>query len=186
MIIGITGKKKSGKDTFFKALSAHNANMVRYSLADDLKDEVSVACGCTVEFIAENKDLFRPMLQWWGTEFRRICFGEDYWVKKLTARIEAGESIPGLFYQPAQIPVITDVRFLNEAEFVKKRGGAVVRILGGQSEAGDTHASEVEMDQIQEDYTISNTAGLDELAEEARVLWETIQTRIPATPTYIQ
>lgn len=175
MIIGITGKKKSGKDTFFKALSLYNQNMVRYSFGDDLKDEVAVACGCTVEFIAENKDLFRPMLQWWGTEFRRNCFEKDYWVKKLSVRIEAGESIPGLFYLPAQIPVITDVRFLNEAEFVRERGGVVIRIMGGQSEEGDTHASEVEMDLIKEDYTILNNTSLEELAEQAKSLCERIK-----------
>jgi len=168
MIIGITGKKKSGKDTFFKALSENNGNMVRYSFGDDLKAEVAVACGCTVEFIDENKDLFRPMLQWWGTDFRRNCFGKEYWVKKLAARIEAGESIPGLFFVPVQIPVITDVRFLNEAELVRERGGVVVRILGGQSVAGDTHASEVEMEEIKADYVIQNTEGLDELEEQAK------------------
>ena len=178
MIIGITGKKKSGKDTFFKALLETNKNLVRYSFADDLKDEVSVACGCSVEFIAENKDLFRPMLQWWGTEFRRTCYGEDYWIKKLSVQIESGEALPTLFCLPAQIPVITDVRFLNEAEFIKARGGVVIRILGVQSETGDTHASEVEMDLIQEDFTISNTAGLDELVAEARLLWQRIDLQI--------
>ena len=91
-------------------------------------------------------------------------------MKKLAARIDAGESIPGLFVVPSQIPVITDVRFLNVAELVKARGGIVVRILGGQSAAGDTHISEVEMEQIEADYVIQNTEALDALEEQAKGL----------------
>lgn len=52
------------------------------------------------------------LLQWWGTEYRRSQ-DPDYWVNKLSA------SIPGTL----DIALITDVRFVNEAECIKNRGG---------------------------------------------------------------
>ena len=171
-LIGITGKKKSGKDSFFKALQDHGGpRLVRYAFGDDLKSEVAAACDCTVAQIEKDKRLFRPMLQWWGTDFRRNCYGDDYWVRKMERTLgqvgspsaESGET-PGL----RPVPVITDVRFLNEAALVKSKGGIIIRVVGGQSEAGDLHRSEVEMDQIQADHLIQNIGTLDDLAQSAK------------------
>ena len=157
MIIGITGKKKSGKDSFFKALSAC-VSVQQFAFGDDLKAEFAVACGCTLDYLNAHKDEFRTMLQWWGTDLRRDVFGKDYWVEKMAARID----------QCKALTVITDVRFLNEAEFVKSRGGIMIRIIGGQSEEGDDHQSETEMDQIEVDHLIFNTGTLDDLGAEAQ------------------
>jgi hypothetical protein len=57
------------------------------------------------------------LLQWWGTEYRRRQ-DPDYWVNKLT------EAIPGKL----DMVLITDVRFPNEAECIKNRGGYNVKI----------------------------------------------------------
>jgi len=57
------------------------------------------------------------LLQWWGTEYRRAQ-DTDYWVKKCV------DSIPANL----DIAMITDVRFPNEAEAVKQRGGYNVNI----------------------------------------------------------
>jgi hypothetical protein len=54
----------------------------------------------------------RTLLQWWGTEFRRNI-NPDYWVKKLTKRIEK---------EKPEIACITDMRFPNEFTFAKEHG----------------------------------------------------------------
>jgi hypothetical protein len=57
------------------------------------------------------------LLQWWGTEYRRAQY-PDYWVDKLS------ESIPGTL----DMVLITDVRFANEAQCIKNRGGYNVKV----------------------------------------------------------
>jgi hypothetical protein len=58
------------------------------------------------------------LLQWWGTDFRRNNFGQDYWVKRMFSSIPAG----------LDIAMITDVRFPNEAESVEGRGGYTIKV----------------------------------------------------------
>src|SRR6185369_9164711 len=109
-VIGISGKKQSGKDT----LAKHIANLstlpvTRLAFADALKEEVAKACGVAVQFVELNKEDFRPMLQWWGTDFRRKFNGDNYWVNKLLLKLnEYGNDKP-------EIVVIPDVRFQSEA-----------------------------------------------------------------------
>jgi hypothetical protein len=59
------------------------------------------------------------LLQWWGTEFRRNNFGQDYWVKKTFANIPAN----------LDIAMITDVRFPNEATAIEERGGYTIQCI---------------------------------------------------------
>ena len=56
------------------------------------------------------------LLQWWGTEFRRDQCGANYWVRQVHSQLIDG------------INLITDVRFPNEAEFVKDMGGYTVNV----------------------------------------------------------
>lgn len=58
------------------------------------------------------------LLQWWGTEYRRNNFGQDYWVKRTFADIPAN----------LDIALITDVRFPNEAEAIESKGGYTVNV----------------------------------------------------------
>lgn len=83
------------------------------------------------------------LLQWWGTEYRRAQ-DENYWVKKTFASIPAN----------LDIAMITDVRFPNEVEGVRSRGGYTVNVQrlredGTQFYSSDrpaTHPSEVAVD----------------------------------------
>ena len=65
--------------------------------------------------------------------------------------------------------LITDVRFPNELDTIRKRGGIVLRIEGdptkvrGDGKRDDTHSSETALDDADFDYTIHNTGTLDEL-----------------------
>ena len=91
------------------------------AFGDQIKEEVAGVTGVDLEHIEEHKERFRPMLQWWGADFRRHYKGESYWLDKMLARMET--------ITAKEVLVITDVRYPNEAELVKRAGG--IMITGG-------------------------------------------------------
>ncbi|BCS53318.1 hypothetical protein [Geobacter sp. SVR] len=80
----------------------------------------------------------RALMQWWGTEFRRNYFGENYWISRF---LEACDN-------PKQLYVVDDCRFPNEAQAIKEAGGKLVRIERPVRPIGSNpeHPSEVALD----------------------------------------
>lgn len=154
-IIGITGKKQSGKDTTLtiirKCLS--NKNIIRLAFADALKKEIAAAAQISVEDIEKNKDNFRLVLQGWGTDFRRKLCGDDYWIRKWHKAIDY---IEGMY--PDAVIVAPDCRFTNEAVAIKARGGLIFRVTPSTDRDGpaDAHVSETEMSAIEADSSFTN------------------------------
>jgi len=158
-IFGLTGKMRSGKDSFFSIVS-ERMPAIRLAYADELKAECADLCGVTVDEINDQKAHYRPLLQWWGTEHRR---GQDplYWLKRMDAKLD---SLP-----ENAVAFVTDVRFENEAELIRNRGGEIIRVVrSNPPEANGLvgHASETELESIVADYTIA-AANLDELRDAA-------------------
>jgi hypothetical protein len=195
MIIGITGKKRHGKDTVAKALvndKSVKAPCIRIAFADALKEEVATMIvdisnpgwrkeskefGLkTIDSIVSEmnsdeidpltgkakKEEYRLVLQWWGTEFRRKRFGNDYWVTRMAGKIAAYETK----YQASAFGsdfhiVIPDVRFLDEAEYIRKVGGQIWKVERSSIQSNDQHQSEAEIDLIEPDWTILNGSSLE-------------------------
>ena len=160
MLIGISGKKRSGKDTVgamvVEWLNEHGFDAAQVAFADQLKDEVAEATGVNRRMQEMDKERWRPILQWWGVEFRRHYFGQDYWVSKMTQKLLAMDE---------DLAVVTDVRFRDEADFIRASGGFVVRV---ERETGlqDGHSSETDLDGYSEfQATLSNDGTLDDLEE---------------------
>ena len=160
MLIGISGKKRSGKDTVgamvVEWLNEHGFDAAQVAFADQLKDEVAEATGVNRRMQEMDKERWRPILQWWGVEFRRHYFGQDYWVSKMTQKLLAMDE---------DLAVVTDVRFRDEADFIRDSGGFVVRV---ERETGlqDGHSSETDLDGYSEfQATLSNDGTLDDLEE---------------------
>lgn len=169
-IIGISGKKRHGKDTVGNIIQAQRPTAVKIAYADALKREVAEMIVSYVEtnpkqwaggvlydekliqdYIGQMnddtidpftgvsvKEKFRLILQWWGTEFRRQMFGDDYWRRKLAERVGQLE--------PDQLAVITDVRFPDEADQIKAMGGILVRVNRPGMDSSSTHPSETALD----------------------------------------
>ncbi len=154
VLIGLTGRKQSGKDTVFNILKTLEPEAVRLAFADPLKIELARACGVSPKFVEEHKALFRVGLQWWGTDFRRNLFGETYWTDKAEHILRAVSGAP--------LVVFTDVRFINEAECVKRHGGRIWRVIRDLP-GDDGHASETEMDAYKADNHIINNGTLNQL-----------------------
>lgn len=153
----LVGKMRSGKDTVFGMLKELDPTYERFAFADQVKLEASERMGVTVDAIAANKEVFRPFLQWLGTDFWRVYHGtEDRWISYLDMELAA---------RPDARFVVTDCRFINEAEFCRRNDFVVIRVLNSRTPQGDTalHASEVELDAIQADVVIDNNGTLDDL-----------------------
>jgi hypothetical protein len=156
VIIGISGKKQSGKDTVADII-LNNSPLLgsKVGFALSLKLEIAKACGVDFEFIENNKPVFRPMLQWWGTDFRRKFEGEDYWLNKMDEIIESTEASLKLDFL-----IVSDVRFINEADWVKAKGGVLIRV-DRPNATQDTHISEIQLDNYKGfDYRITNNSNL--------------------------
>lgn len=98
-----------------------------------------------------NHHEIRRLLQLMGTEVGRMLFGENVWVDIADDKIA---KIPGDV-------VITDVRFDNEAEYVRANGGEVWWIYRAGIGPVNSHASD-EID-FPVDRIIPNNGTLEEL-----------------------
>lgn len=150
ILIGVSGKKRAGKDTFYSFLSeVADKPVFRTALADALKqeiyDHVLKPNGLSRELLdsAEHKEGFRTILQWWGTEFRRRMFRDEYWLDKLGETVDsyAGKDV---------VLVVTDIRFPNEFDYIKSKGGLMVRVERPDLVRGEAlnelHPSETALD----------------------------------------
>ena len=158
MIIGISGKKRSGKDTIYRLIKElQGIHPLRAAFGDQIKEEVADVTGVEVDHIEEHKERFRPMLQWWGADFRRHYNGESYWLDKMLAKMQ---TVAG-----REVLVITDVRYPNEAELVKKAGGIMIRV-DRRTGLEDPHSSENLLDDFEGfDYRLTNNSTLFDLKE---------------------
>ncbi len=116
--IGLSGYMRSGKDTIADYLIAKHGYK-RFGFAQALKEEVARGIGCTPDDLDEEplRSQVRPVLQVWGTEFRRAQ-DPDYWVKQAALKID---SAAGPF-------VFNDVRFQNEIDLLHERGFVVIKV----------------------------------------------------------
>lgn len=150
MIIGITGKKGSGKDTVADFIVKNFPTAVKIAFADELKHMLLNNGICDYESLWGRKTHFsRKIMQFLGTEVVRKI-KPNYWIEVME------EKINFLYSEvPKSIIVIPDVRFLNEAKFVKAHNGYIIRV-NRKIDIVDNHASEIEQDVIHACHTIDN------------------------------
>lgn len=103
----------------------------------------------------------RDLLQKLGTEAMRNGLHPDTWVNALMSEFIPYSTRGSDYEEVASKWIITDTRFPNEADAIKKRGGIVLRI-DRDVESG-SHPSETALDNYQFDYIIDNNADLETL-----------------------
>lgn len=136
MLIGITGKKRSGKDTL--------ADIIGYrkiAFADKIKEMVNLlnipGDKDTVYDGYSKRDIYRKI----GMGLREL--DKDFWIKMIKDEIYGDVCI-------------SDVRFDNEAEFIKKNNGII--ILVKRDESFDEHESEQGINERYIDFVFYNTS----------------------------
>lgn len=133
-IIGLTGFARTGKDTFQARseilLKQMNENFIahRYAFADALKEECddflkkNMGISAFTDYTPD-KEIIRPFLVTYGTHLRRKM-DQNCWIKKVESLISSINSENN----KADFIFVTDVRFKNEAEWIKSIGGYIVNV----------------------------------------------------------
>lgn len=142
-VIGLAGKAGSGKNY----LARHALLPQGYfpvALADHFKVETVVFDGAPLDevFFTTKSPTTRDLLQQRGTERGRQIHGEDIWIRHTESWLAAHVAKGWRRF------VITDVRFPNEADWVRQLGGRMVQIVGrgGLEGALAMHPSETSLD----------------------------------------
>lgn len=166
-IIGISGKKGSGKDTFYKLFNKHSPYIYQNAkLTDKLREIASNITGLPLSYFYDrNKydthlDIWgmniRQLLQKLGLEALRENFDYDVWLKTFFANYDKEENY-----------MITDIRFPNEIEAIREHGGIVIRLEGRSEDDGDNHGSEHALNNFNDyDYIIDNSGSIDNYENE--------------------
>jgi hypothetical protein len=116
----------------------------------------------------------REMLQQVGTELFRDRLDSGVWIRSLFSgftpyfKLTSAEGMEET--QPKWI--ITDVRFKNEADAIRERGGIVLNIVRGSN--SDTHATENSLDGYSFDFTIDNNGTIDELKTKLNAVLDSV------------
>ena len=128
-LIGVTGFARSGKDTFYERskalLEKNDKKACRFAFADALKNECDTFLKEHTGISAftedsKEKEMIRPFLVTYGTDIRRKL-DQNCWIKTIQQDI-INKLDEGYFV------FVTDVRFKNEAEWIKMNGGFVVNV----------------------------------------------------------
>lgn len=170
LLIGLTGPAGCGKDTVARYLCQPHIGFEPYAFADPLRDMlIALLCPANipVQYLVERSLKEQPMpgigmsarrlMQTLGTEWGRNTVHADLWTRV------AGMTL-GISEDPAVLPVadaivISDVRFPNEAAWIRQHGGYVVRVE--RETAGvAAHESEQHFDAIGADDTVDNRGTL--------------------------
>jgi hypothetical protein len=180
LLIGLSGKAGSGKSTVGDYLTgAHGYE--QFAFAEALKEVVGLAFGFEEEQLyGRRKEAVDPRwgvsprwcMQWLGTEVLRARWPQ-IWIYHLRREILDFLSVNG------QHPVVvTDVRFQDEAEALKRIGGVLVRLRRDQEQRIEAcatgfpeHISETDLDGWKGwDYVIQNNGSLQDLADWVEVM----------------
>jgi hypothetical protein len=148
-IIGLTGPAGSGKDTVRQMLE-QNHHCTGLAFADPMRAMLAPLldlCGVGNEWMTQRelKELpipglgqsYRVLAQRLGTEWGR-SIDPDFWVKVAAASMAEVMNIK----DPDTVFVISDVRFDNEAQWVKDHGGVIWHIHRPAAQAVAAHQSE--------------------------------------------
>lgn len=184
MLIGLTGKKQSGKDTFYKLLLAdQELEVERVAFADPIR-EALYTLNPFVEYTegffegaflidlvdnlgwekAKQIPDVRRLMQRFGTEVGRQLLSEDVWVNLAD---------PKMRYHHSKIVCVTDCRFPEEIERIRKLGGVIVNVVRPEVLVNFNDSHESETHELPYDYQIVNDGTLEDFTEE---VWATYRT----------
>jgi hypothetical protein len=186
MIIGVSGKARSGKDQFGEYLTKHMREkhlrtLIHMAFATQLKMMCKTNFGLDDDqlwgdkkeipdlrfakdghgFSSNPSDYWTPreIMQELGGFYRKIT--SNYWVMALDYEIKKGIN---------RDVIVTDVRHLNECAYIKDSKGVLIRVVREDADAihGMEHESETALNEYTDfDIEIDNSGTLEDLDKAA-------------------
>ena len=176
VLIGLVGKKGSGKDTLKDYITKNNNNIISYAFADPLKeicrilfqlsheqlyghqsikekkiDELNVSPRILFQRIGTN--LFRNELLNVLPEMKNVLKNDSIWIFAFKRWYKKNKN---------KNVIVSDVRFENEAKSIQDMGGILIYI-DRYSNNYDQHESEKNIEKIKCDYVIKNKSTIIDL-----------------------
>lgn len=175
MIIGIAGKAGSGKDTAANFLTQCRG-FKQIAFATPIKEALQVMFDVEIETLerTHGKDDIIPLIgtslrklyQTLGTDWGREMISEDIWIAQarrwLTRYI--GHDI-----------VFSDVRFENEAAFIRDQGGTMIHVFANNVPTTREHSSEYGIEVLEDDIRLMNPGTLQTYCNKLGALIEDIR-----------
>lgn len=152
--------------------SIYDSFQLTQMMVDILYDHSLVIDSDDVDDILVVRASPRTMFQLWGTEFGRQKIKDSIWFDLADEERQRN---------PGSVMVISDVRFVNEAQWIKDdpRGVLIaVERPNNKDSIGESHDSEKELGQVKEiaDALITNDGTLTELEETVKTVCKAIIT----------
>lgn len=181
-LIGIAGKKRSGKDTFATMLGLITPGVKTYAFGNRMKEICSAVYGVPMR-VFHDQSLKESPVSGWGSTPREMMtgmdrvikdsLGEDFFVRAVSSQIQT-LTVAELH---STVAVVTDVRFPVEADWIVKSGGIIVEVIRPEVEAENqlNHASEAGIPKSFISKTINNTGTLAYLFSQAEAISKDIR-----------
>jgi len=171
LVIGMIGRKQTGKDTFADYLLRRypGKRMCKYSMATPLKDACQQLFQLRPEQLHDEREKEtadprwggrtpRQLFQWLGTDVFREQFDQDFWIRHAVYRVKKLAST-------YDVVIIPDIRFKNEAAFVRSFPEHILVRIHRPGPCVDSHPSESETEDVPLswlDATIRNDGSLSD------------------------
>ena len=170
ILIGLAGHARVGKDTVARYLAAH-LTLISYAFADPLKQALASMFNLTANQL-EGTEKEQPLpwlgksprelMQLLGTEWGRDLVHPQLWLllaeQNLQLLAEHDQAMKGV--------VIRDVRFDNEADWIRSKGGVIFHISRRGIRPANNHVSEYGVRHYPGDYVIENDSTLESLYDQ--------------------
>jgi adenylate kinase family enzyme len=183
-LVAISGFQGSGKDTVAKIL-VEEYGYIKLSFADSLKNAISTIFNWDRQLLEgdteESRSWRETVDEWWskrleiplltprwilqniGTEVLRNHFHSDIWLASLENKLQTMNS--GKF-------VISDCRFPNEMEMIKRLGGTLIRVNRDIQNIIYNHESETAWTICSFDYVLENNGTIVDLKNAVTKIFE--------------
>ncbi|MBF6030808.1 deoxynucleotide monophosphate kinase [Pseudomonas sp. P115] len=166
ILIGLTGRARSGKTTAAEHL-VRTYLLEHYAFADPLRDGLMAIFNLDPsDFEGDRKEQPlawldrspRQLMQSMGTEWARNTVHPDVWVKLAQQNLDYMTKALGAVLGF----VVSDVRFENEADLIRRRGGTIVHISRADAQVVNPHVSEAGVAGNKDDLLMFNNGTVEE------------------------
>ncbi|MBH8610515.1 deoxynucleotide monophosphate kinase [Pseudomonas mohnii] len=181
LLFGLAGIARSGKDTAAQHLVTQHG-FHSYAFADPLRDGLMHILNLSpCDFEGEQKEQVLPwlgrspryLMQTLGTEWGRDTVHPELWLLLAAQNLD----LLARTHDTARGFVVSDLRFENEAEFIRQRGGVVIHIQRVSVGAVAPHRSEDGIWGAKGDWFLPNDGTIEDLKTNLNKIVDTLHTR---------